>query len=282
MTQKQQPDYDKILSPISEINTSVEALLDGAFGSLMGDQREGLKRIHASSWGLHTLLIDIITSIGIENIARRTYLGEKFDAVVDPIIDISKTLLDGVDGPLNEEQEPLVDYIYQTGNLLRAYMDSLWLYSKTLHKQIPIKHENFELDDAMHLLDLPLGHEDVVLEYLLPDDLPFVRGDETATRIIMQQVIQNAIESTIRGYIRVGATVENNHIRVEVEDSGTGVAPEHQDCIFDAFFPGDVSKQGIGLGLSIALGLVQQQKGNLELKHSGFDGSIFVVTLPVA
>ena len=282
MTQRHQPDYDKILSPITEINTSIEALLEGAFGALMGDQREGLKGIYASSWGLHTLLMDIITSIGIENIARRTYLGEKFDAVIDPIIDISKALLDGMDGPMSEEQVPLVDYIYQTGNLLRVYMDSLWLYSRTLHKQIPIKHEYFSVSDALRMLSLPVSQDDVAIEYALPSDLPLIHGDEVATRIIMQQVIQNAIESTKRGYIRVSAVTENNRIRIEVEDSGTGILPEQQARIFDAFFQGDAGKQGIGLGLGIALGLAQQQNGNVELRHSSPDGSLFVVTLPTA
>src|SRR5215207_1869396 len=122
MTQKHQPDYDKILSPIPEINGCIESLLDGSFGALMGDQREGLKRIYTSSWGLHTLLMDIITSIGIENIARRSYLTAKFDEAVNPIIEHSKALKAGVDGPLAEEQEVCVDYIYETGTLLRRYI----------------------------------------------------------------------------------------------------------------------------------------------------------------
>jgi hypothetical protein len=45
-----QPSYDKILDPIDDISTSIEALLDGSFGKLMGDQRESLKRIYTYSF----------------------------------------------------------------------------------------------------------------------------------------------------------------------------------------------------------------------------------------
>ena len=279
MTQKHQPDYDKILSPLTEINACIESLLDGSFGSLMGDQREGLKRIYSSSWGLHTLMMDIITSLGIENIARRSYLGEKFDAVVDPIIEYSKALKDGIDGPLSEEQEVCVDYIYETGTLLRRYIDNLWLYSRILHKQMPLASENFALAEVVQSLNVNFTSDDVALEYQLPDDLPLVRGDEKATRIALQQLVQNAVEATQRGYVRLVASTQDARIQIEIEDSGTGIAVQHRDHIFEAFYQGDKAKSGRGLGLNIARGLIEQQQGELQLRQTGLDGTIFVCIL---
>ncbi|MEO0599206.1 MAG: hypothetical protein AAF126_24055, partial [Chloroflexota bacterium] len=95
-----QPDYDKLLVPIDDVTTSIEALLSGAFGQLMGDQREGLKRIYATAWGLHTLLMDIVTNIDIDSIAYRAYLPNKFDEHINPLIATAQSLLNGVDGPL--------------------------------------------------------------------------------------------------------------------------------------------------------------------------------------
>lgn len=280
MSQKYQPNYDKILSPTTDINTSIEALLEGAFGSLMGDQREGLKRIYASSWGLYTLLMDIITSLGIENIARRSYLDEKFDAVINPIIDLSKTLLDGIDGPLSEEQVVSVDFIYQMGKLLRRYVDNLRLYSRVLHKQVAMQIEAFVLNDALQSLRLPVMGDDIALDYVIADDLPPANGDENATRIAIQHMLQNAIESTKRGYIRVAASADKSTIRIEVEDSGIGIGSEHRKRVFEPFYQADKTKDGIGLGINIAHGLLQKQNGDLELRHSGQEGSIFVCTLP--
>jgi signal transduction histidine kinase len=280
-TQKYQPDYDKILSPLTEINACIESLLDGSFGALMGDQREGLKRVYTSSWGLHTLLMDIITSIGIENIARRSYLGEKFDEVLNPIIEHSKALKDGIDGPLSEEQEVCVDYIYETGQLLRRYVDNLWLYSRIFHKQMPIASQNFPLNYAVQSLNLNFPSDDVALDYHIPDDLPQVRGDEQATRTALQHLIQNAVEATQRGYVRVTAMAQDSHIQIEIEDSGTGIAFQHRDYIFEPFYQGDKAKSGLGLGLGIARGLIEQQQGELQLRQTGLDGTIFVCTLPL-
>ena len=88
-----QPSYDKILDPIDDISTSIEALLDGSFGRLMGDQRESLKRIYSSCWGLHTLFLDVITSIGIENIAQREGLEEHFRTHIEPVRENARSLM---------------------------------------------------------------------------------------------------------------------------------------------------------------------------------------------
>ena len=125
-----QPNYDKLLLPIADVTASVETLLDGAFGNLMGDQRESLKRVYAAAWGLHTLLLDIVTNIGIENIAKRSYLPQKFDEYLNPFVTDSMNLIQGLDGPLNEEQHVSVEFIHATGGLLRHYVDNLWLYSQ--------------------------------------------------------------------------------------------------------------------------------------------------------
>jgi two-component system, LuxR family, secretion system sensor histidine kinase SsrA len=281
MTHKHQPDYDKILSPIPEINACIESLLDGSFGALMGDQREGLKRIYSTSWGLHTLLMDIITSIGIENIAKRSYLSAKFDESVNPIIEHSKALKDGMDGPLSEEQAVCVDYIFETGLLLRRYIDNLALYSRILHKQMPVNKQNFALAQAIDALTLHFHSDDVALDYQLPDDLPLVHGDEQATHIALQHLLQNALDATQRGYVRLSATVQDARIQIEIEDSGTGIAVQHRDSIFEPFYQGDKAKSGLGLGLNIARGLIEQQQGELHLRQTSHEGTIFVCTLPM-
>ena len=79
-----------------------------------------------------------------------------------------------------------------------------------------------------------------------------VRGDEDLMREAMSNLVDNAIKFTPPGgNVRIGATVVDGLLRLEVSDTGCGVAPQDRDKIFRRFFRGERS-DGHGLGLSIA------------------------------
>ena len=82
----------------------MESMLSGASGATSGDQRECYKRIHAYSWGVHTLVMDVITAIGIENAGTRPAVLERFNSLVHPIKTNLNNLDAGFDGDLTDEQ----------------------------------------------------------------------------------------------------------------------------------------------------------------------------------
>ena len=69
-------------------------------------------------------------------------------------------------------------------------------------------------------------------------------------------------------------------VLVSVQDSGTGIAPEHVERMFDAFFT--TKPNGIGLGLSICRSIVESHGGRLSVFPAHPHGSVFQVMLPVA
>lgn len=278
-----QPDYDKLLDPITEVNTSVESLLDGAFGPLMGDQREDFKRIHANAWGLHTLFMDVVTNIGIENIAQRDYLERKFAAHVTPIVSNAQTLLDGVDGPLTDEQIVAVQFIFQTGKMLRGYVDDLWLYSQLIHGQIRRALVPIAVQDAIEPLDLPVTTHPVDLELLLPDDLPIVRGDALFLKRCVQELVSNAVQFTRSGSIKITSTVQTEAVCVCVQDTGIGISSGELKRIFDPFYQVRAAKaDGIGLGLTLTRLLIELQGGSISLKSTPAVGTSAHLTIPLA
>lgn len=84
-----------------------------------------------------------------------------------------------------------------------------------------------------------------------------------------------------RGLIIVRSGDAGNEVWVEVEDNGSGIAPEHLARVFDPFFTTKPVGRGTGLGLSLAYGIVQKHQGRIDVRSEPGRGTCFRVTLPV-
>jgi signal transduction histidine kinase len=73
---------------------------------------------------------------------------------------------------------------------------------------------------------------------------------------------------------------EYDHVLITLEDSGTGIEPNHMDRIFDAFFTTKAS--GMGMGLSICRSIIESHDGRLWASSRSPHGSIFYIKLPCA
>jgi signal transduction histidine kinase len=122
-----------------------------------------------------------------------------------------------------------------------------------------------------------------VLTELAPD-LPSALGD----RIQLQQVILNLMLNGIEAMSGVSdrsrrlvirsQTQAEEHVRVSVEDSGTGVKAEIMGRLFEPFFT--TRSQGIGMGLPISRSIIEAHGGRLWAESTVNQGSVFQFTLP--
>ncbi len=129
-----------------------------------------------------------------------------------------------------------------------------------------------------------LTRHGVVLERVIEDTTPFVRGVSSQLVQIFVNLITNAIHATSAGghEIVVRAHSEGAFGVVRVSDNGPGVAREHLDRIFEPFFTTKPESQGTGLGLAIVQELVVRHGGLIEVESAVGRGATFVVRLPVA
>lgn len=275
-----QPDYDKILEPIADVTTSIETLLDGAFGRLMGDQREGLKHIYAAAWGLHTLLLDVVTNIGIDNMAKRSYLAQKFDEHIDPITQRAQSLLDGMDGPLSEEQFISVDFIRVTGDLLRRYADNLLLYSQLKNNLYHLNKQMVAIDSLFNPMEWSLTDDPVDLELLIPENMPKIKVDAYLISNVLLQLVDNAVNNTSQGNIRILVEDFYEHVTITVSDTGSGIPAPYQEQIFDPFFQINPNQLGLGIGLTLVREIIHLHDGTIDLSPNIQNGTNIVCTLP--
>jgi heavy metal sensor kinase len=139
------------------------------------------------------------------------------------------------------------------------------------------------LKNAMDLF-LPSAEEkQIELTAGLPDDPLILSGDKTRLQRTVSNLIDNAIKYTpIGGKIRLTCKADSAGIRIDVRDSGSGIAPEELPRIFERFYRSEKcrSTQGSGLGLSLAQTIVHAHGGTLTVKSTLGEGSVFTVTLP--
>jgi len=115
----------------------------------------------------------------------------------------------------------------------------------------------------------------------------YIRGDEARLRQILINLVGNAVKFTQQGGVTVRFGLKPNttpaHLLIEVEDTGSGIALEDQEKIFEPFVQvGEVSVQkGTGLGLTITRQFVQLMGGVLTLSSTPGMGSLFRVELPI-
>ena len=131
------------------------------------------------------------------------------------------------------------------------------------------------------------------MELSLPDDLWPVEADEGQIGQVINNLVMNADESMPSGgtlKIKAGNLVLNrvsglplpngNYVRIDIQDTGIGISPEHLQRIFEPYFT--TKQKGSGLGLSTAYSIVRNHSGYILVESKQNAGSTFHVYLPAS
>jgi PAS domain S-box-containing protein len=145
--------------------------------------------------------------------------------------------------------------------------------------------------DAVHMFALPAGRKGLTLTCEISPEVPdAVVGDQLRIRQVLINLLGNATKFTDHGGItvRVQKVTEPGQadlIKVAVEDTGIGIAPDKQALVFDPFQQVDGSSTrrqvGTGLGLTISARLVKLMGGNIGLQSELGSGSTFTFVVPL-
>jgi signal transduction histidine kinase len=116
----------------------------------------------------------------------------------------------------------------------------------------------------------------------IPKDIESVYADPQEIKILLNNIIDNAIKFTDKGFIAVSVRLRGEFIRIAVKDSGSGISPEIKKNIFTRFFKRHPAVPGTGLGLTISKEIVEKHNGKIEVFSKGEGkGTIVAVYLPL-
>ncbi len=171
----------------------------------------------------------------------------------------------------------------------------LLAFSRRKHLSLKIINLNDLLNDLVLMLRRLLG-ENIILNMLPGEELWNVNADSNLVEQVLTNLCINARDAmTIGGVLTVETrNVEldeefcrsnywarpGRYVMISVADNGAGIDPEHREHIFEPFFTTKDPGRGTGLGLSMALGIVQQHKGHLYLESEVGVGTTVYIYLP--
>lgn len=114
--------------------------------------------------------------------------------------------------------------------------------------------------------------------------LPPIRGNRERLQQVMVNLLTNAKDAMPAGgavSISTKVSGDGKWIVLEISDTGSGIPPEILDRVFEPFFTTKEVGHGTGLGLSIVYGIIQEHRGEIEVKSEPGQGSAFTILLPV-
>jgi signal transduction histidine kinase len=140
---------------------------------------------------------------------------------------------------------------------------------------------------ALALLEPEAGQRGVRTIARLGETPLLVNCDADQIEQVFVNMIMNALDAMQRGGGTLRMTAETEHSRggsraiLAFEDTGAGIAPEHEDRLFSPFFTTKEPGKGTGMGLAVSQSIVLEHDGEITFS-SGPSGSRFVVAIPMA
>ena len=143
---------------------------------------------------------------------------------------------------------------------------------------------NNAIEEVLVFAQAELQAREVSIRRDLDADLPMIIGDKVQLQQVLLNLIVNGIEAMAaitdrRRELVIGSRLDRDgELVISVEDTGTGLDPNHKDRIFDAFFT--TKSDGMGMGLSISASIIEAHGGRLWASPGASHGTVFHFALP--
>jgi two-component system phosphate regulon sensor histidine kinase PhoR len=170
--------------------------------------------------------------------------------------------------------------------MINIINDLLTLSKLEEKKEIEMKEFDFKktLQNILKIFEEKIKNKglDLILDIKTKDTT--ILGDEFKIEQVLINLIDNAINYTDSGYIKISFYKDMENAYFEIEDSGIGIPKESLNRIFERFYVVDKSRSrksgGTGLGLSIVKHIIILHKGKIEVESELGKGTKFKITLP--
>jgi signal transduction histidine kinase len=208
---------------------------------------------------------------------------------LNAIIGFSDVLEQRLFGELNEKQADYTRDIASSGRHLLDLVNEILDLSKVEAGRMELEPSEFVLADTIHIAlgfvrERAASHR-IELTAEVPTDLGTIVADERKIRQVLLNLLSNAVKFTPDGgTISVRANRGVGEVAVAVQDTGIGIAPEDQAKVFDEFQQvgkaSDRSREGTGLGLTLAKRFIELHGGRIWVASEVGRGTTFTFAIP--
>ena len=157
----------------------------------------------------------------------------------------------------------------------------------TFARQAPLVPQENDLGGIVERCLLLVGHQcelqQVEVESQFEPKMPSIHCDAAQIQQVLLALLMNAVEAMPHGgrlKVEAAYNAERREAQIVVSDDGMGIPEEVLPHIFEPFFTTKAEGKGVGLGLAVAFGIVQQHGGKIAVSSTPQKGTTFTVTLP--
>jgi PAS domain S-box-containing protein len=208
---------------------------------------------------------------------------------LNAILGYADLFLLGIPAPLPERVHPQMERLRAAGRHLLSLIEEILTFAR-----LEAGQEEVSAEDGVSCRDLVQDAASLVEPLAIERGLAFsagcedpgltLRTDARKARQVLANLLGNAIKFTDHGRVSLNARRDGPDVAFEVRDTGIGIAPEHLERIFEAFWQVEQSTirrhEGSGLGLSVARQLARLLGGDVTARSTPGEGSVFTFTLP--
>ena len=189
-----------------------------------------------------------------------------------------------------ELQKEFCNIINSEVTRLARFIDDLLSISSMEAGSLTIARQKVETErmfaEVLNKVEPLMQQKSIEFEANLPPKMPELQLDKDKIVAVIVNLLGNAAKYTpVGGRVSLKVKAEEGQLRVAVEDTGIGIAPEELDKVFDKFFRSDdprvQAETGTGLGLSLAREIVRMHHGEISVESELNQGSKFVMSLPL-
>jgi signal transduction histidine kinase len=244
------------------------------------------------------LIIAAIITRSFERLAEANRLKSEFISIVShqlrsPLSNLKwsiELLMSGKIGRVEEKQVEYFKILKENSNRMHELVSDLLTVSRIESARLPFRKEEFSMQELVRGLinqyKALTAAYNVKVFFNEKKDLPHVFSDPSRIKLVMENLLDNAIRYTKeKGEINIELSQKNNNIYFSIKDNGVGIPEKDKKYIFQKFFrSGNALKRqtkGSGLGLYISKAIIKRAKGKIGFHSTENKGSTFWFTIPL-
>lgn len=225
------------------------------------------------------------------NVVKSNFLSLVSHELKTPLttVSINLQMLERLRGKmLPIELERPIERAAASSKALSSLIDSLLEYTRIESGKLTLSAEQIDLakliKETAEDFELQAQQKGIEIKVNIPADLGPLTNDTRLIRIVLSNLMMNAVKFTERGLIEVGATEGPGWHRIWVKDTGPGIAEADFDRIFEPFEQLEPIQRkkvpGVGLGLALVKQMLESIGGRIEVQSEVGKGSTFTVMVP--
>jgi signal transduction histidine kinase len=283
---------EKVIRPLARITRESEAVAQGTFERITpyGDDKNEIHHLVAAInrmvGELEKRREQLVQSRKIASIGTLTAgIAHEINNPINNISLILESLLEDENTMDDAERQRLYQEAMDQADRASEIVKNLLEFSRASHPRMEETSLEEVVDKTFRLVknELDLHHIRFIKE--VNSDFPPLHLDKSGLQQVLLNLFMNSIQAMESGgelKVVIRSAEAPAEARIDISDTGPGIAPEHIDQVFDPFFTTKKVGIGTGLGLSVSYNIIKKNGGRMEVNSRLGQGACFTIFLPLA